>query len=162
MDTRLTRVVALGAFALLCGGGTEALAAGAKLNTANFVAACAADQIVIEDPGFEGSKVTPQAYCECVAGKLVENKLSQTDVDMLTKMHKEEISDEDAESYPTLEDLMVANEGYEDGCKQSLGLPTGEDSYEESPMEEDAMPEDEAPSDQGEVPAEEGEAPPPE
>ena len=28
-------------------------------------------------------KVTPQSYCECVAGKFSENKLSQTDVDML-------------------------------------------------------------------------------
>ena len=39
---------------------------------------------------------------------------SQADVDMLTKMHKDEISDDDAENYPTLEDLMNANEGYED------------------------------------------------
>ena len=36
---------------------------------------------------------------------------------MLTKMHKDDISDADAENYPTLEDLMNANEGYEDACK---------------------------------------------
>jgi hypothetical protein len=92
----------------------------------------------------EGSKVTPQIYCECVAGKFAAKKLSQSDVDMLTKLHKDEITDEDAESYPTLENLMQANEGLEDACKESLGMPAAEDNEEEEgpPMEED-IPQDE-------------------
>jgi hypothetical protein len=150
MYNPLMRVIALSTFAALGGAGMQADAAGGKLNTINFVAACTKDQVVVEDPGFEGSKVTPQTYCECVAGKLVDNKLSQTDVDMLTKMHNDDISDTDADNYPTLDDLLNTNEGFEDACKQSLGLPTGDDTdTEESPMEEDAMPDDEGPSDQG-------------
>ena len=119
-------------------------AAAGALNTANFVAACAADQNVTDEPGFEDGKVTPKAYCECVAGEIVKNKLSQNDVDMLTKMHKDEISDDDAESYPTLEDLMNANEGYEDSCKTSLGLPADEDNDvdEGTGEEDDVVPQD--------------------
>jgi hypothetical protein len=140
------RVIALGVFAALGLGAGEADAAAAKLDTANFVAACAADQIVVEDPAFEDGKVTPKTYCECVAGKLEENKLSQTDVDMLTKMHNEDISDSDAENYPTLEDLLVANEGFEDACKTSLGLPAGdENEMEEEPDEDGATPDNGTP-----------------
>ena len=94
-----------------------------SLDTANFLAACTADPSVTDDAGFDDGKVTPKAYCECIAGELAKNNLSQKDVDMLTKMHKEEISDEDVENYPTLEDLLNANEGYEDSCRKSLGLP---------------------------------------
>jgi hypothetical protein len=143
------RVLALGAFAAFCLSAAEGEAADA--NTADFIAACSADASVTEDPGFDDGKVTPKAYCECVAGELAKNKLSQKDVDMLTKMHKEEISDEDVENYPTLEDLMNANEGYEDACRQTLGLPvaTGTDMQEEegegageeeAPAEDDASP----------------------
>ena len=147
------RVLALGSFAALC---LSAAGAGAAdLNTAGFVAACSADASVTEDPGFDDGKVTPKAYCECVAGQLVSNNLSQKDVDMLTKMHKEEISDEDVENYPTLEDLMNANEGYEDGCREKLGLPvaTGTDMEEETDGGE-GMPEEE------EAPAEDDGSPP--
>jgi hypothetical protein len=149
MNTPLMRAAVLGAFAAL------GLAAGAmaadKLDTAAFVTACTEDPTVTEDPGFEGGSATPKAFCECVAGKLVENKSSQVDVDMLTKLHNEEISDSDAETHPNFENLLVANEGYEDACRQSLGLSTdyGTD-IEEVPMEEE-VPEGEAP---------EGEAPP--
>jgi hypothetical protein len=147
------RVIALGAFAVLCLCAAKVEAA--KLDSTNFLAACGADPSVTEDPGFEDGKVTPQAYCECVAGELAKNNLSQKDVDMLTKMHKEEISDADVESYPTLEDLLNANEGYEDSCRKSLGLPTdtGTDT-EEVPTEEDAIPQDD------EAPAEDGASPP--
>ena len=58
--------------------------------------------------------MTAKQYCDCIASKFEDKKLSQTDVDMLTKMHKDEITDEDADSYPTLEDLMSANEAIED------------------------------------------------
>ena len=141
------RVLALSA-AAFCLCAAEDTATAAALNTADFIAACSADENVTGEPGFEDAKVTPKAYCECVAGEFAKNKLSQKDVDMLTKMHKDDISDEDAESYPTLEDLMNANEGYEDSCKASLGLPVEEeDDLEEMPMEEDMVPqEEEAPA----------------
>jgi hypothetical protein len=139
MYYRLTRTAALGAFTLLLGGAgemqIEIAAAAEKLNTDGFIAACAADDNVTQEPGFEDGKVTPKAFCECVAAKLEENKATQKDVDMLTKMHKDEITDQDAESYPTLDDLMNANEGYEDSCRTKLGLPAIDD--EEPPMEED-------------------------
>lgn len=163
MHNPFVRVVALGAFAILCAGPVKVEAAkpATKLNAAAFIAACSADPNVTDEPGFEaGGKVTPKAYCECVAGELEKNKLSQTDVDMLTKVHKEDISDADAESYPTLEDLMVANEGYEDSCKKSLGLPAGGGTdVEEAPMEEDAVPEDAIPE-EGAPPAEDDGSPP--
>jgi hypothetical protein len=115
------------------------------LDTAKFVAACTADPSVSEDPGFDDGTVTAKAYCECVAGELAKNNLTQKDVDMLTKMHNEEISDEDVEAYPTLEDLMNANEGFEDSCRKSLGLPedTGTDMEEEPTGEGEGMPEEE-------------------
>ena len=64
-----TRVIALGAFAAFCLCAAQQAAAAAALNTANFVAACAADENVTDEPGFEDGKVTPKAYCECVAGR---------------------------------------------------------------------------------------------
>jgi hypothetical protein len=127
----------------------------ASLDTAKFIAACTADPSVTDDVGFDDGKVTPKAYCECVAGELAKNNLSQKDVDMLTKMHNEEISDEDVENFPTLEDLMNANEGFEDSCRKSLGLPEGGTDMEEEPTgEEEGMPEEE------EAPAEDDGSPP--
>jgi hypothetical protein len=140
-----TRIIALGAFAALCLGAGRVDAA--TLNTADFIAACGADASIVEDPDFEDGKVTPKAFCECIAGELDKNKLSQKDVDMLTKMHKEEISDADVESYPTLEDLLNANEGYEDTCRTSLGLPVNEGTdVEEMPIDEGEMEDEEAPA----------------
>lgn len=147
MYTSFRRIAASGALAFACfgAGGADA----AKLNTEAFVAACASDETVTEDPGFEGGKVTPKAYCECVAGSFEAKGLNQADVDMLTKMHKEEISDSDAESFPKLEDLLTANEGMEDSCRKSLGLPTDtEDDIDEVPMEDDSVPEDNGAPDQ--------------
>jgi hypothetical protein len=148
----LMRVFALGTFAALCLSAAEAEAA--DVNTADFIAACSADASVVEDPGFDDGKVTPKAYCECVAAELVKNKLSQKDVDMLTKMHKEELSDEDVENYPTLEDLMNANESYEDACRAQLGLPVVSGTDMEEEMEGEGMGEDE------EAPAEDDGSPP--
>jgi hypothetical protein len=150
------RVLALSAAAFcLCAAEDTATAAAAALNTADFIAACSADENVTGEPGFEDAKVTPKAYCECVAGEFAKNKLSQKDVDMLTKMHKDDISDEDAENYPTLEDLMNANEGYEDSCKASLGLPADEENdLEEMPNEEDMVPDEGAPGDENSSPPE--------
>jgi hypothetical protein len=114
------------------------------LNTDTFLAACIADPVVTDDPGFAaGGKATPQSYCECIAGKFKEKKLSQADVDMMTKMHKDEITDEDAASYATLEDLMANNEGIEDVCKESLGMPTSDDDEEGPPVNEEDIPQDE-------------------
>lgn len=140
------RVIALGAFAVFCLGMTRAEAA--SLDIAKFIAACTADPSVTDDPGFDDGKVTPKAYCDCVAGELAKNNLTQKDVDMLTKMHNEEISDEDVANFPTLEDLMNANEGFEDSCRKSLGLPvsTGTDMEEVPTDEEEGMPEEEAPA----------------
>ena len=147
------RIIALGAFAILCLSAARADAA--TLNTADFVAACSADASITEDPGFADGKVTPKAFCECAAGELEKNKLSQKDIDMLTKMHKEEISDADVESYPTLEDLMNANEGYEDTCRKSLGLPVDQGTdMEEEPADEGAMPDEEAPAEDNGSPPE--------
>ncbi|HSD91576.1 MAG TPA: hypothetical protein VLB11_00930 [Methyloceanibacter sp.] len=134
--------VALGSFAAVClsAAGTAA----AEVNTADFIAACTSDISVTEDPGFEDGKATPKAYCECVAGEFANAQLSQADVDMLTKMHKEEITDEDVENFPTLEDLMNANEDIEDGCREKLGLPVGFTDIEEEEIDEEEMvPEDE-------------------
>jgi hypothetical protein len=121
-----------------------------KLNMDAFLAACVADPVVTDEPGLEaGSKVTPQIYCECIVGKLGENKLSQTDVDMLTKMHKDDISDADAAAYPTLDDLMNTNEGFEDACRTALGLPAVDD---EEPSEEDTVPDEGAPDEKNSPP----------
>jgi hypothetical protein len=153
MYNRLTRVVAPGALALLLAGAsainTNAADAAAKANTSDFVAACAADENVTQEPGFEDGKVTPKAFCECVAGKLDENKATQKDVDMLTKMHKDDISDADAAAYPTLDDLMNTNEGFEDACRTALGLPAVDD---EEPSEEDTVPDEGAPDDKNSPP----------
>jgi hypothetical protein len=72
-------------------------------------------------------------------------------------MHKEEISDADVEAYPTLEDLMNSNEGFEDNCRKTLGLPaeSGDDMEEEGPADE-GMPEDE------QTPPDQDDASPPE
>jgi hypothetical protein len=149
------RVIALGGFAALC---FSAGAAGAaQLNTADFVAACAADASVTEDPAFDDGKVTPQAFCECVAGELGKSSLAQKDVDMLVKMHKEQISDADVEAYPTLEDLMNSNEGFEDSCRKTLGLPAeNSDDMEEGEPADEGMPQDE------QAPPAEDDASPPE
>ena len=123
----------------------EAQAPEAGLNTDAFLAACIADPVVTDEPGFaQGGKATPQSYCECVAGKFKEQKLSQSDVDMMTKMHKDEITDEDAASYATLEELMAKNEGIEDDCKESLGMPSADDDEEIGPpADEEDIPQDE-------------------
>lgn len=153
-------LVALCAFAGLSLWAANAVAA--KLNTGDFTAACSDDPSVTEDPSFEDGKVTPKAFCECVAGALEKNNLSQKDVDMLTKMHNEELSDADAEAYPTLEDLMNANESYEDSCRETLGLPSdvGTDMQEEQP-EDEVLPEDdeEAPAEE-EAPTDDDGSPP--
>jgi hypothetical protein len=115
-----------------------------KLNTDAFLAACVADPVVTDEPGLEaGSKVTAQMYCECVVGKYHDKKMSQAEVDMMTKMHKDEITDEDATSFPKLEDLMAKNEGFEDECKTSLGMPKSQDDNEEAPTNEEDIPQDE-------------------
>ena len=62
---------------------------------------------------------------------------------MMTKMHKDEITDEDAASYTTLEDLMATNEGIEDDCKESLGMPSADDDEEGPPANEEDIPQDE-------------------
>ena len=151
MTSSLVRILVAAAIGFPC-----AAANAAEPDTGAFVDACTSDPIVTDESGIEeGGKVTPKAYCECIAGKIVENKLSQADVDMLAKMHGEELTDADAESYPTLEDLMVANEGYEDACRVSLGLPALEGyDVEEVPLEDNVVPEDDTP------PAEDDGSPP--
>jgi hypothetical protein len=145
MWARVSREVWIGLGTLLAAGGAASGAEAAPLDTEAFVAACISDPVVTDEPGLaQGSKVTPKIYCDCIAGKLGDKKLSQADVDMLTKLHKDEITDEDAESYPTLEDLMSANEGIEDDCKASLGMPPGADDDEEAPpVDEEDIPQDE-------------------
>lgn len=126
---------------LVSSAGLVPQADAAGLNTEAFLAACVGDPVVTDEPGLQqGSKVTAKQYCDCIAGKFDEKKLSQADVDMLSKMHKDEITDEDAEGYPTLEDLMAANEGLEDECKKSLGMPAATD--DEQPTQDDGTGED--------------------
>jgi hypothetical protein len=121
----------------------------AKLNTDDFLAACSEDEVVTGQLGSqEETEVTPKAFCECVAGELPKSKLSQKDVDMLTKMHKDAITDEDATTYSTLEDLLRANERIEDGCKKTLGIPVNAEDNA-APGDEE-MPADEAPEGEAE------------
>ena len=125
--------------------GDNARAADAKLD--NYMAACTTDPDLVEE--FQGDpNVTPQVFCECVSGKLKEANATQADIDMLTKMHKDAITDADVEGFPTLEDLMIANEDYEDSCRQRLGIVVETD--------EDMLPED----GEGMMPEDEEEAPP--
>jgi hypothetical protein len=116
-----------------------------KLNTDDFLAACVADPVVTDEPGLEaGSKATAQIYCECIVGKYHEKRMTQVEVDMMTKMHKDQITDEDATSFPKLEDLMAKNEAFEDACKASLGMPASSDDNEEgAPTNEEDIPPDE-------------------
>lgn len=111
-------------------------------DTAAFLNACVADPVILDGPSLgEGSEVTPKIYCDCIAGKLVEGAHSQADVDMLTKMHKDDITDEDAEAYPTLDVLMEANEAIEEECRADLGLPVSDDEEEgEAPLGEVDIP----------------------
>ena len=135
--------------ALVClmAAGAEAASkqtAEGKVDTDAFLAACVADPVVTDEPGLQaGSKVTAQTYCECIVGKYHGKKMSQAEVDMMTKMHKDEITDEDAAKFPKLEDLMAKNEGFEDECKASLGMPTSDDNNEEAPTNEEDIPPDE-------------------
>jgi hypothetical protein len=145
MVARLKRACMLASLAALLSGAAPSAEA-AALDTADFLAACVADPVVMDEPGLEeGGSVTPQIYCECVAGKFAEGKFSQSDVDMLAKMHRDEITDEDAESYATLGDLLQANEAMQDDCKASLGIPSSEDDGEEEgpPLDMEDIPEDE-------------------
>jgi hypothetical protein len=149
MPKSTTRLAALSVFAVLCFGAAETKAQ--DLDTAAFIVSCTKDPVVTEDPGFDEAKVTPQTFCECVAGKLTAAKVPQTDVDMLVKMHNEDITDADAEAFPNLDELLVANEGHEDACRQSLGVaiedldngefPTEEEIPEEGMTDED-MPDE--------------------
>lgn len=140
--------LALIAAAALSLGAIGAQAADSSLKLDDFLAACTQDPDLVEE--FQGqAKATPPVFCECVGGKLKENKASQADVDMLSKMHRDDISDEDVESFPTLEGLMIANENYEDACRQSFGitvepdLEMAPDSQEGLPLEEEEMPDEE-------------------
>jgi len=124
---------------------TSLAASPAKLSTEAFIAACSEDEVVTGQLGTqETTEVTPKQFCDCVGGKYQEGKLGQKDVDMLTKMHKDEITDEDATNYPKLEDLLSTNEKFEDACKKSLGLPVNTDGDDQAPGDEE-MPADEAP-----------------
>ncbi|MGI8724618.1 MAG: hypothetical protein ACR2J1_04525 [Methyloceanibacter sp.] len=133
-------------------GTAGAQAADMSVKLDGFMTACTQDPDLIEE--FHGqAKATPLAFCECVSGKLKENKATQADVDMLSKMHKDDIRDEDVESFPTLEDLMMANEDYEDACRQSFGI-TVEPDVEMAPDGEEGLPleEQEAPDEEGATP----------
>lgn len=155
----LTRLIVFGTFTGLCL--CPAWAEAAEINTDAFVAACSKDPIITDDTAFDDGKTTPKAYCECIAAELAKSDLGQKDVDMLIKMHNEDISDADVESYPKLEDLMIANEGYEDACRKTLGLPSDAGTDIEEVPEGEMMPEDEmSPEDGEEAPAEEDESPP--
>jgi hypothetical protein len=132
--------IVLAAFAV----STSLAAPAAKLTTEAFISACSEDEVVTGQLGSqEKTEVTPKQFCDCVGGKFQEGKLGQKDVDMLTKMHKDEITDDDATNYPKLEDLLSTNEKFEDACKKSLGLPVNTDD-DQGPGDEE-MPADEAP-----------------
>ncbi|MGH6866886.1 MAG: hypothetical protein ACREDO_12140 [Methyloceanibacter sp.] len=119
------RLVLVSTFPALVAGAGSAPAA---LDTTYFVDACAEDPFVANDEALQGGKVVPKDYCRCVARKLEASKASQTDFDLLTMIHDGDIAgaSSEAPSYPTLEDLMIVNEGYEDACKESLGLTVGD------------------------------------
>lgn len=133
MQNRFTYAVAVASAVILGFGAAVAEAAGP--DTTGFLAACLEDPVVVEEPGLEqpGGKSTPEIYCQCIAGKLVEHKISQTDVDLVTKLHNEELSDQEA-SEPGLDDVLSTNEIIEDECKVSLGLPFPTD---DAPLEDE-------------------------
>jgi hypothetical protein len=144
-EASMAKVLARGAIGSVCMILAFAVASSARgeTDTAVFLEACTADPVVKDEPGLsEDSQVTPKVYCECVAGKLKEASLPQTDVDMLVKMHKDEITDEDAETFANLDVLMQTNEKLEDECKASLGMPTGDNGEEEegAPLGEEDVP----------------------
>jgi len=144
VDGLMRGFVSAGLLVVAAGAAYAAQEAAGALNTDAFLAACVADPVVTDEPGFaDGAKATPQSYCACIAGKFKEQKLSQSDVDMMTKMHKDEITDEDAASYATLEELMATNENIEDDCKESLGMPSSDDDEEGPPANEEDIPQDE-------------------
>jgi len=147
------RVAVLGfvtALAVASAASSSPAALAAKLTTEAFLAACSEDEVVTGQLGSgEDAKVTPAQFCECVASKYQVSKLSQKDVDMLTKMHKNEITDDDAASYSTIEDLLSTNERIEDGCKKSLGVPANTNGDDGAPDDEE-MPADEAPEGESE------------
>ena len=134
----------LGIGIVLAAASASLAAPASKLTTEAFIAACSEDEVVTGQLGSqEKTEVTPKQFCDCVGGKFQEGKLGQKDVDMLTKMHKDEITDDDATNYPKLEDLLSTNEKFEDACKKSLGLPVNTDD-DQGPGDEE-MPADEAP-----------------
>ena len=144
VDGLMRGFMSAGLLVLAAGAAYAAPESAGALNTDAFLAACVADPVVTDEPGFaDGAKATPQNYCACIAGKFKEKKVSQSDVDMMTKMHKDEITDEDAASYATLEDLMATNENIEDDCKESLGMPSADDDEEGPPANEEDIPQDE-------------------
>lgn len=143
--------IALVAAAVLSLSAAGAQAADTPVKLDGFMAACTPDPDLIEELHGQ-KKATPQAFCECVSGKLKENKATQADVDMLSKMHKDDISDEDVENFPTLEDLMMANEDYEDACRQSFGITVEPDAETAPGGEGIPLEELEAPDEEGATP----------
>lgn len=139
MAIRILCAVLIAAAATFSG---DARATDVKLDS--YMAACTTDPDLVEE--FKGDpEVTPQVFCECVSGKLKETDATQADIDMLVKMHKDAITDADVEGFPTLEDLMIANEDYEDSCRQRLGIVVETDENMMPEDDEGMMPEDEAP-----------------
>ena len=86
----------------------------AALDTKEFVTACLADSSLdqIEDVG---TKITPKDFCACVAGKIAESDLTQDQVDIVTKIHKNDVDDTMSADYDAAHD---ANDSFETECSQ--------------------------------------------
>jgi hypothetical protein len=134
--------------AIVFAASSGAAAPAAKLNTEAFLAACTSDEVVTGLAGFDEGKVTPKQFCDCVVGKYQDNKLNQNDLDLLTRVHKDELTEAD-ETNASLESLLSSSEGYEDACKKSLGLPVNAED-DEAPAEDDTPGDEEAPPPEGE------------
>ena len=78
-------------------------------------------------------------------GQLAASLLAAGEIEeALALLKGDEITDEDAASYATLEELMAKNEGIEDDCKESLGMPSADDDEEiRPPPDEEDIPQDE-------------------
>ena len=72
-------------------------------------------------------------FCECLAERYKEKKLSQSDVDFLTKLRRNALTDEEMQNYETAEDLFAADEDLNQACRTKLGLKIG--SPEDAPEE---------------------------
>jgi hypothetical protein len=86
----------------------------AALATKEFVAACLADTSLDQIEGV-GTKIMPKDFCACVAARIAASELTQDQVDIITKMHKNDVDDTMSADYDEAHD---ANDSFETECSE--------------------------------------------